>query len=181
MAKNMDVLIVEPGKAPRQATIPNTLEAVETVLGGEARVGCFLPQRVLLFSREGADGLEPNRWMPDGKGYISGTFLLCGVPEEGCCFGSLSMEQRKKFGDVFSEARGSAVGKAASGGHPGSPCREEKQGGVREGVTGFGEPRYIAGIGRLGRMYQKETPGTQSVTGSTCGTGWDQRKYHEQD
>ena len=54
MKQKMDILIVEPGKAPRPAALPdNTLEAVEAVLGGAAQVGCFLPQRVLLISREG--------------------------------------------------------------------------------------------------------------------------------
>ena len=46
MKQSMDILIVEPGKAPRPAALPdNTLEAVEAALGGTAQVGCFLPQR----------------------------------------------------------------------------------------------------------------------------------------
>ena len=52
MTDMMDILIVEPGKAPRPAQIPNTLEAVEESLGGTVQVGCFLPKRVLLASRE---------------------------------------------------------------------------------------------------------------------------------
>ena len=35
------------------------------------------------------------------KGYISGTFLLCGVPEEGCNFASLTAGQQKEFQDIF--------------------------------------------------------------------------------
>ncbi len=101
MAQNMDVLIVEPGKAPRPAVIHNTLESVEAVLGGAVQVGCFLPQKVLLFSREDTTGLAPNRCLPGGNGYINGTFLLCGIPEKGCLFDSLTAGQQKEFQDIF--------------------------------------------------------------------------------
>ena len=102
MKQKMDILIVEPGKAPRPAALPdNTLEAVEAVLGGTAQVGCFLPQRVLLISREDTGGLAPNRCMPGGKGFVSGTFLLCGIPEEGCLFDSLTPGQQKEFQELF--------------------------------------------------------------------------------
>ena len=102
MTQNMDILIVEPGKAPRPAALPdNTLEAVEAVLGGAAQVGCFLPQRVLLISREDTGGLAPNRCMPGGKGFVNGTFLLCGIPEEGCLFDSLTPGQQKEFQELF--------------------------------------------------------------------------------
>lgn len=101
MTQNMDILIVEPGKAPRPAQLPNTLEALEEALGGPVQVGCFLPQRVFLISRENTDGLTPNRCMPDKKGYISGTFLLCGIPEEGNSFASLTPKQQEEFQGVF--------------------------------------------------------------------------------
>ena len=102
MKQKMDILIVEPGKAPRPAALPdNTLEAVEAVLGGAAEVGVFLPQRVLLISREDTGGLAPNRCMPGGKGFVSGTFLLCGIPEEGCLFDSLTPGQQKEFQELF--------------------------------------------------------------------------------
>ena len=102
MKQKMDILIVEPGKAQRPAALPdNTLEAVEAVLGGAAQVGCFLPQRVLLISREDTGGLAPNRCMPGGKGFVSGTFLLCGIPEEGCLFDSLTPGQQKEFQELF--------------------------------------------------------------------------------
>lgn len=76
MTQNMDILIVEPGKAPRPAVIPNTLESVETVLGGAVQVGCFLPQKVLLISREDTAGLAPNRCLPGKKG-ISAAHSCC--------------------------------------------------------------------------------------------------------
>lgn len=102
MKQKIDILVVEPGKAPRPAALPdNTLEAVEAVLGGAAQVGCFLPQRVLLISREDTGGLAPNRCMPGGKGFVNGTFLLCGIPEEGCLFDSLTPGQQKEFQELF--------------------------------------------------------------------------------
>lgn len=64
-------------------------------------MGCFLPQRVLLLSREDTGGLAPNRCMPGGKGFVSGTFLLCGIPEEGCLFDSLTPGQQKEFQELF--------------------------------------------------------------------------------
>ena len=102
-SRNINVLIVEPGKAPRPVAIPNTLEAVETAVGGITQMGCFLPKRVLLISCENTDGLKPNRCMPQGNGYISGTFLLCGIPEEGCDFDSLTPKQQQEFQDIFSK------------------------------------------------------------------------------
>lgn len=101
MAKDMEILIVEPGKAPRPAVIPNTLDAVEKVLCGPVQIGCFLPQKVLLISREDMDGLPPNRCLPGKKSSINGIFLLCGVPEEGDCFASLTPGQQKDFQDIF--------------------------------------------------------------------------------
>lgn len=102
-SRNINVLIVEPGKAPRPAAIPNTLEAVEAAVGGTAQVGCFLPKRVLLASRENTDCLKPNRCMPRGDGYINGTFLLCGIPEDGCDFDSLTPEQQQEFQEIFAK------------------------------------------------------------------------------
>ena len=53
MDRRIDILAVEPGKAPRPVAIPDTVEAAEAFLGGGAELGCFLPQRVMLISRWG--------------------------------------------------------------------------------------------------------------------------------
>lgn len=99
--ENINILVVEPGKAPRPATMRNTLEAAERIVGGAVQIGCFLPQKVLMLYQEYMDGLTPNRPIPHGNGYICGTFLLCGIPEEGCNFASLTPEQQKEFQDMF--------------------------------------------------------------------------------
>ncbi len=103
MIRNMEILVVEPGKAPRLSVIPNTLEAAEEALGGAVQVGCFLPQRVLLISREDSSGLAPNRCLPGGKGCVSGPFLLCGMPEEGCHFDSLPPVRQAEFKKIFEQ------------------------------------------------------------------------------
>lgn len=101
MDQRMEVLVVEPGKAPRLEMVQNTLEAVEEALGGRAQLGCFLPQRVMLVSRQDAEGLAPNRCMPGKKEVICGVFLLCGIPEEGSDFASLTHSQQEEFQAVF--------------------------------------------------------------------------------
>lgn len=101
MDQRIEVLVVEPGKAPRLETVNNTLEAVEEALGGRAQLGCFLPQRVMLASRQDAAGLAPNRCLPGKKEVIHGTFLLCGIPEEGNGFSSLTRGLQEEFGAVF--------------------------------------------------------------------------------
>ncbi len=64
MSKNIEILMVEPGKTSHPTVLPDTMEAAEAVLGGTVQVGCFLPQRVLLVSLEDTTGLAPNRPMP---------------------------------------------------------------------------------------------------------------------
>lgn len=100
----INILIVEPGKAPRPAAMRNTLEAAEKIVGGSVQIGCFLPPKVLLLYREDTDGLTPNRPMPYSDGStLYGTFLLCGLPEDGGGFASLTPEQQKEFQDVFAQ------------------------------------------------------------------------------
>lgn len=101
MGKDIDILIVEPDRLPQTVSIPNTFKAIEEILGGGIQVGCFLPKRVFLISREDKTGLIPNRRIPGSNEYINGTFILCGVPEEGSSFASLTKEQQKEFQKVF--------------------------------------------------------------------------------
>ena len=52
MAKEINVLVVEPGKAPRPAKVKNTLETFSEIVGGPVEAGCYLPQRVMLMLRQ---------------------------------------------------------------------------------------------------------------------------------
>ena len=77
MEHEINILVVEPGKAPRPARVDYSLETFSQLVGGELAMGCFLPQRVMLLYNEDANrqGLPPNRCNPFVKECISGTFL----------------------------------------------------------------------------------------------------------
>ena len=102
MEHEINILVVEPGKAPRPARVDYSLETLSQLVGGELAMGCFLPQRVMLLYNEDASrqGLPPNRCNPFVKECISGTFLLCGLSDvEGFC--SLSPAQQADFQRLF--------------------------------------------------------------------------------
>ena len=48
MDQKINILIVEPGKEPRPATVEDTLEAFQQIVGSPIEAGCYLPQRVML-------------------------------------------------------------------------------------------------------------------------------------
>ena len=102
MDQKINVLIVEPGKEPRPATVEDALEAFQQIVGGPIEAGCYLPQRVMLICNgEGKSmGLMPNRENPvDSGDFIAGTFLLCGF--EGERFASLTPAQQTRFQEYF--------------------------------------------------------------------------------
>lgn len=103
MGNRINILAVEPGKKPHPVSMPDTVEAAEAFLGGAAEFGCFLPQRVMLISREDGRGLVPNRCMPGSGRCVRGTFLLCGIPREGSRLASLSPQQRQEFQEIFAQ------------------------------------------------------------------------------
>ena len=102
MTKENDILIVEPGKAPRPARVKDTLETFQKIVDGPIEAGCYLPQRVMLIcNSEGKNmGLMPNRENPtDNRDFIAGTFLLCSF--EGEHFASLTAAQQEEFETYF--------------------------------------------------------------------------------
>ena len=103
MAREIDILVVEPGKAPRPARVTDTLETFSEIVGGPIEAGCYLPQRVLLvYNSEGKRmGLPPNRANPRAGDYITGAFFLCGF--EGEHFASLTPSQQAEFQDYFAK------------------------------------------------------------------------------
>ena len=48
MANKIDILVVDPCKAPRPIQVEDTLEAFQQIVGGPIEAGCYLPQRVML-------------------------------------------------------------------------------------------------------------------------------------
>ncbi len=85
MAQKISTLLVEPGKSPRPASVEDTLETFQKIVGGPIEAGCYLHQRVMLICNgEGKNmGLPPNRANPANSGdTIFGTFLLCGFDDD---------------------------------------------------------------------------------------------------
>ena len=102
MAREIDILVVEPGKAPYPAKVEDTMETFQQIVGGPIEAGCYLPQRVMLVcNSEGKNmKLMPNRENPTDSGdFIAGTFLLCGF--EGEHFTSLTPAQQREFEACF--------------------------------------------------------------------------------
>ena len=94
------VLKVEPGKAPAQITIPNTLKAMQELVGGHIEIVDF-QGACLVCNEEGKLlGLEPNRRV--GQDVITGTFFLANSDLEGnLC--SLSQEDLVHFQQQFAQ------------------------------------------------------------------------------
>ena len=86
------VLKVEPGKAPEEVTIPNTLEAMQQMVGGLIEI-VYLDGVCLVCNEEGKlVGLD----------IISGTFVLAGDTDYGE-FWSLTQEQLDQFSQRFAQ------------------------------------------------------------------------------
>ena len=94
------VLKVEPGKAPEQITIPNTLRAMQELVGGHIEIVDY-QGTCLVCNEEGKLlGLEPNRRV--GQDVIAGTFFLANHDLEGnLC--SLSQEDLAHFRQQFAQ------------------------------------------------------------------------------
>ena len=98
--KEITVLKVEPGKSPETVTMPNTLAAMQKMVGGYIEV-LPLSDVCLVCNEDGKlMGLEGNRRL--GNDIIVGTFFLAGDTRSGdLC--SLTQEQIQHFGEVFAK------------------------------------------------------------------------------
>ncbi len=112
MAQDINVLVVEPGKDPCPAQVPNTFEAFEEIVGGPVDTGCYLPQRVIMVCQENGreKGLPVNRAHPGTGENIFGTFLLCGFEDNSLI--SLTADQQAKFQRLFADPGGVKGGDA---------------------------------------------------------------------
>lgn len=95
--EKITVVLVEPQKEARVAKIDNTLETMQTIVGGYIEaVYPFNDEVALVCNEEGKiAGLPLNRALKDSDGQIydivAGTFLVAGLTEDN--FGSLTDEQ----------------------------------------------------------------------------------------
>ena len=98
----MDVLIVEPEKAPRMAAISGDLESLQKVVGGHIEAVYPYNDPVALVCNEEGKliGLPLNRKIEDHD-IIAGTFMICGLGEDDFC--SLSPELAEKYKQKFAD------------------------------------------------------------------------------
>ena len=96
----MKVLIVEPGKYPREADIEHTLEAEQTVVGGT--IEAVYPWRdsaCIVCNDNGiAENLPLNRILGNYD-IIHGTFFVCGLTRDD--FTDLTPQQMKHYEEMY--------------------------------------------------------------------------------
>ena len=103
----MRVLIVEPGKAPRQSEIRRKLSSMQKVVGGTMQVIYPFEDPVALVCNDEGKlmGLPVNRALRDSEGklydIVCGTFFLCGAPADSEDFISLTEEQMERYQQRF--------------------------------------------------------------------------------
>lgn len=102
----MNVLVVEPMKAPYEKEIEPGLKSLQHEVGGDIEQFSFGMggDAAIICNEDGKiNGLELNRAMKDERGkiadIIAGTFLVVGLGEEDYC--SLTPEQVKKYQKKF--------------------------------------------------------------------------------
>lgn len=115
MSGNIKVLVVEPKQPCRVQEIPDTLEAMQQIVGG--RIESFSLQREAIVSNEEGKllGLPLNRPLYDKNGTaidtLRGTFFITGV--DGEHFVSLTDEQIQQYKLLYDDAISVAAEKAA--------------------------------------------------------------------
>ena len=102
--EQMTVLVVEPGYAPYEKTIPNTLEAKQELVGG--LITAIYPYEEMVAIVANDEGIllnmEFNRSVEGGYGGVFGPFFVCGLTEDDFC--SLPPDQMERFKKKFHKA-----------------------------------------------------------------------------
>ena len=105
MSKNITILVVEPGRKPRQVTMEHTLENLQNMVGGHIQaIYPWKDHAALVCNDDGvALDLPFNRYVQEGGyGPIMGNFFICGL---GCeDFISLTEEQLARYAQRFALA-----------------------------------------------------------------------------
>ena len=101
----IQVVIMEPGVAPRVENIQNELRVLQSVVGGHIEMACPFNDNVAIICNEEGKllGLPHNRTLRDENGrYLDsfcGAFFVTGIGEEDFC--SLTDEQAARYMEVF--------------------------------------------------------------------------------
>jgi len=98
----MNVLIIEPGKVPREAEIGSDLKDMQEVVDGYIEaVYPYDDPVALVCNEEGKiNGLPLNRKLEDYD-IIAGTFFICGLSEDS--FDSLPPNLMEKYKEIFAQ------------------------------------------------------------------------------
>ena len=106
----MKILRVEPGKAPEVMEIKNSLEAMQSVVGGMIQaVYPFEEPVAMIVNDEGKlMGLEMNRSLRTADtdiiyDIVCGPMFLCGAPADNDRFTDLTEEQLAYYADYYKE------------------------------------------------------------------------------
>ena len=99
--EQMTVLMVEPGYAPYEKTIPNTLEAKQELVGG--LITAIYPYEEMVAIVANDEGILLNmEFNRSGYGGVFGSFFVCGLTEDDFC--SLPPDQMERFKKKFRKA-----------------------------------------------------------------------------
>ncbi|AGL02868.1 DUF3846 domain-containing protein [Desulfoscipio gibsoniae] len=99
MEKTIKVLMVEPMKEPYPSEVENTLEGLQSAVGGYIETVYLEDCAVLVCNEEGKLlGLPGNRSL--GNDIITGTFFVAGSNDDGD-FVSLTEDKIRQYSDRF--------------------------------------------------------------------------------
>ena len=102
--EQMTVLVVEPGYAPYEKTIPHELHAMQEIVGG--LITAIYPYEEMVAIVANDEGIllnmDFNRSVEGGYGGVFGPFFVCGLTEDSFC--SLPPDQMERFKKKFHKA-----------------------------------------------------------------------------
>lgn len=96
----MRILIIEPGHRPRAAKISGSLESMKKVVGGKIQAMYPSEDIALIFNNDSSGPLLPQNRSVRNE-IVRGTFFLCGAPEAGNYFISLTKKQLRHYKKAF--------------------------------------------------------------------------------
>lgn len=102
--EQMTVLMVEPGYAPYEKTIPKTVDTMQELVGGYITAIYPYPEQVGIVTNDEAIllNMDFNRSVEGGYGGLFGPFFVCGLTEDDFC--SLPPDQIERFKKKFHKA-----------------------------------------------------------------------------
>ena len=102
--EQMTVLVVEPGYASYEKTIPHELHAMQEIVGG--LITAIYPYEEMVAIVANDEGIllnmDFNRSVEGGYGGVFGPFFVCGLTEDDFC--SLPPDQMERFKKKFHKA-----------------------------------------------------------------------------